>query len=208
MNIAKGSLYWARMYEEQIERGKDYAILQPAIVIQILDFVHITSTERFHTSYHVVEDQDGFRLSDVLELHLIEMPKFRKMMKQGHTIEQALRDPLKKWLLFLSMQREATFREGLEAMAMSDATIEKAFNLWESISKDPDNWAAYMNREMAIRDLNQMKLEGREEGREEERETIAVKLLTLGLPMQQIVTATGLSEDQIHVLEQRLHQPQ
>lgn len=48
------------------------------MVVQILDFVHIHSTERFHTSYRVREDVDGSQLTDELESRLVEMPKFRK----------------------------------------------------------------------------------------------------------------------------------
>ncbi len=208
--VKRTLLYWARMYDEQVQRGQDYAILKPAIVIQILDFVHITSTERFHTSYHVVEDQDGFRLPDmdILELHFIEMTKFHRLMENGHTINQALHDPLQKWLLFLLAQRDATFRKELEATRVSDSTMEKAFNLWEEISKDPENWAVYVNRDMAIRDLNQIKREGREEGKaegkQEERVTIASNLLKMGLSLQDVANATGLSKEQIEDVQQRL----
>ena len=50
--LQRSLLYWARAYDGQTERGKDYSILRPTLVIQILDFVFVHSTERFHTSYH------------------------------------------------------------------------------------------------------------------------------------------------------------
>jgi predicted transposase/invertase (TIGR01784 family) len=165
--VKRSLLYWSRLYDEQIQRGQDYGVLKPAIVIQIADFVLITSTERFHTSYHVVEDREGFRFTDDFELHVIEMPKFWDWLQNGHTVDEALKDPLQKWLLLLFAQRDERIREELEAITVSDTMMEKAFNLWEALSKDPENWAAYVNRDMAIRDMNQMKREALEEGREE-----------------------------------------
>ena len=41
---------------------------------------------------------------------------------------------------------------------------------------------------------------GRAEGRVEEKRDIAVKMLSLGLPMETISQATGLSEDEIRAL--------
>ena len=168
--VKRSLLYWSRLYDEQIQRGQDYGVLKPAIVIQIVDFALITSTERFHTSYHVVEDREGFRLTDDFELHVIEMPKFRNWLQNGHSIDEALRDPLQKWLLLLFAKRDERIREELEAITVSDTMMEKAFNLWEAISKDPENWAAYVNRDMALRDWHQMKREALEEGREEGRQ--------------------------------------
>ncbi|MHB1683957.1 MAG: Rpn family recombination-promoting nuclease/putative transposase [Bacilli bacterium] len=200
--VKRSLLYWARVYDGQTERGKDYGILRPTIVIQILDFVFVHSTERFHTSYHVTEDHDGFRLSNELELHLIEMPKFRRTVGD---IRAALHEPLQKWLLFLDADQDPTIREELEVLAMSDPTMEKAFNLWEAVSKDPENWAAYINRDMALRDLNQMKREAREEGIEEGKLETARNLLSMGLTIEQIVKATGLLASDVTKLQEERH---
>ncbi len=124
------------------------------------------------------------------------MPEFRQWIKNGHTIQQAIQDPLQKWLLFLSAQRDAVFRKELEAITVSDTTMEKAFNLWEAMSKDPENWAAYVKRDMAISDMNQMKREGHEagleEGRQEGHKDVAYKMLKKGMDIKDVVELTGL----------------
>ncbi|MHB1681655.1 MAG: Rpn family recombination-promoting nuclease/putative transposase [Bacilli bacterium] len=204
--VKRSLLYWARVYDGQTERGVDYGVLRPTIVIQILDFVFVHSTERFHTSYHVTEDQDGFRLSSELELHLIEMPKFRRAFRNT---SDALRDPLQRWLLFLDADQNPAIREELEVLAMSDPTMEKAFNLWEAVSKDPENWAAYINRDMAIRDLNQMKREAREEGLEEGKlegklET-AKAMLEDGLNVARVSRLTGIPIEELERLQEEHH---
>ena len=134
------------------------------------------------------------------------MPKFRRAFRNT---SDALRDPLQKWLLFLDADQNPVIREELEVLALSDPTLEKAFKLWEEVSKDPANWAAYVNRDMAIRDLNQMKKEAREEGRIEGKLEgkleIARNLLSMGSTIEQIVKVTGLSTSDVIKLEEEHH---
>jgi predicted transposase YdaD len=55
-----------------------------------------------------------------------------------------------------------------------DQILGKAINIRNEFMKDPDNYAAYLNREMEILDyksmMKQERSEGRAEGREEGRE--------------------------------------
>ncbi len=92
---------------------------------------------------------------------------------------------------------------------MFDPTMEKAFNLWEAVSKDPENWAAYINRDMAIRDLNQMKREAREEGLEEGKlegklET-AKAMLEDGLNVVRVSRLTGIPIEELERLQEEHH---
>ena len=84
---------------------------------------------------------------------------------------------------------------------MSDPTMEKAFNLWEAVSKDPENWAAYINRDMAIRDLNQMKREAREEGLEEGKLVTAKAMLEDGLDVGRVSRLTGIPIEELERLQ-------
>ena len=55
-------------------------------------------------------------------------------------------------------------------------------------------WDEQFYRSMAIK-------EGREEGRKEEKEEIAKKLLKLGLEINKIIEATGLTKEEIENLK-------
>ena len=88
---------------------------------------------------------------------------------------------------------------------MFDPTMEKAFNLWEAVSKDPENWAAYINRDMAIRDLNQMKREAREEGLEEGKLEAAKAMLEDGLDVVRVSRLTGIPIEELERLQEEHH---
>ncbi len=63
--------------------------VKQAITINIVNFRCFHSTERYHTAYHVTEDVDRFRLSDVLEIHFVEMPKFRQARKNRISLQRS-----------------------------------------------------------------------------------------------------------------------
>ena len=50
-----------------------YKELNPVIAINILNFDLFSLTDRFHTTYHLYEDMEKLKLTDVMEFHFIEM---------------------------------------------------------------------------------------------------------------------------------------
>ena len=80
------------MYEEQLGEGDDYAKLERTICINILNFKYL-STEVFHTGYRFKEMYTHEELTDVMELHFIEIPKLPK--------ESDEKDMLVAWTEFL-----------------------------------------------------------------------------------------------------------
>ena len=173
------------------------------------------STERYHTAYHVYEDVERFRLTDVLEIHFVEMPKFRRARK--NRLEEAAQNPLERWLLLLDASKNLRIRKELEVIAMADATMEHALSLWEEISQDKENYAAYVSRRKAIMDeMSQVRSaekkglekglrKGRQEGKLEGKLETARNLLAMRLTVDQIVKATGLSASDVEKLQEAHH---
>ena len=58
-----------------------YKELRPVIAINIMNFDLFSQTDRFHTTYHLYEDEDKFKLTNVMEFHFIEMAKLIKDWK-------------------------------------------------------------------------------------------------------------------------------
>ncbi len=204
--IAKrGLFYWATVYQGQAERGRSYGRLHPTIGVFVLDFNHF-STERFHTSYHVYEDVEHYRLSDDLQLHFVELPKL-----PVDTANSLADDPLTQWLWLLQAYDHPELFRYLEVKAMADETLHKAFTMWEEISRDPDNWAAYISRDKFLRDQVSIREEareegleeGRQEGRQEAQEEIALHLLAQGVDIDVIVKATSLSREKVEELQKQ-----
>ena len=94
---------------------------------------------------------------------------------------------------------------------MSDPVLNKAVNTWEFLRQDARERALYEDRRKALLDWNSSirtaKEEGREEGREEgERHralATARNLVGMGLSVQQIAQATGLSPAAVEQIRQQ-----
>jgi len=150
--------YWSRMYAEQLQEGEKYYKLEKTITINIMNFVLLEETKKYHTTYHLKEDEEGFQLTDLMEIHMIEVPKIINS-------EQKLDDKLVDWLLFL----EDPDNKNMEVLTMKNPKIKKAMSVLEFINSDREARELYEAREKDLRDrLGQIAF-AREEGREEGR---------------------------------------
>ncbi|WP_245183472.1 Rpn family recombination-promoting nuclease/putative transposase [Lentibacillus salicampi] len=161
-DMVKRSLYyWSKIYTERHEKGMSYHLLRPVIAINIMNFDLFSETERFHTSYHLYEDEGQFKLTNVMEFHFIEMPKLLKDWKADRL--DPWNDLLVRWLMLLGMidsrndeVYDEIYRE-LEAIAMSDDQLRDAFENWEELSMTQDQRLAYQSRLKQIMDEESFK---------------------------------------------------
>jgi hypothetical protein len=61
------------MYTGQIKAGDSYLKLKQCVTINIVDFP-CTPLNHLHTCHHLIEATSGHRLTDVLEVHFLELP--------------------------------------------------------------------------------------------------------------------------------------
>ncbi|MDR0680509.1 MAG: Rpn family recombination-promoting nuclease/putative transposase, partial [Dysgonamonadaceae bacterium] len=134
--------------------------------------INIVGTEflpidEVHSCFHLWEDNcKDFMLTDVLEIHFIDMVKFRRL--ENKDIEG---NPLHRWLAFFDKNTdESTLKKIIEM----DATIEKALRKIKHVLQDEDMLRIYEGREMAAMDyisgINYARQEGRQKGRQEGRQ--------------------------------------
>ena len=71
----RSAFYLSKMMVEQVGINKKYSNIRKCIGINILDFNYIKKTERFHTIYHISEDTEHIKFTDVMEWHIVELPK-------------------------------------------------------------------------------------------------------------------------------------
>ena len=222
-NMVKRTLYyWSLIYREQIAKNIDYGHLKKSITVNILNFRYLDSTDAFHTTYHVYEDEHHNRLSDVLEIHFVEMPKFRKAFHGKK--KEACQDTLGKWLMLLDASEDTEIQKELEVVAMTDSRIQEALNVWEEISRDPDNWAAYISRHKFIVDeisakAERQRLEADKQRLETEKQRLEAELaksnrqaafivsnlIQKGMSIADISAITGLSEEEVEVIRKQLN---
>jgi predicted transposase/invertase (TIGR01784 family) len=193
-NMDKRSLfYWSREYSRGLEAGQEYQELPAVIAVNIINFELMTETG-YHSIFHLWENSNKeVMLTDALEIHFVEMAKFRKVKEKD-----IRNDALQRWLAYLD--RESS--EGLVEEVMSmDRGIQRAQEMAEYVANNKEALHEYQMREMALSDwasgVNRARREGRQEGRQEEAQDIAKKLKNIGEPVDKIIKITGLSYDEI-----------
>ncbi|KJR45018.1 Signal transduction histidine kinase [Desulfosporosinus sp. I2] len=179
--------YWSKMYISQIKPGDTYDLLQKCITINIVDF-KCTPLKLLHSSYHLTEDATGYRLTDILEVHFLEIVKLADL-----EIPRDENDPIVEWMEFLDAKSKGV----IEMLAEKNKDIKKAYDILQIISKDEKARMLYDAREAELRDqLTRMKSE-KDKGRAEGRTEVAKNLLDMGFEIPKVALATGLSEEEV-----------
>ena len=144
-NMAERSLfYWAHMFlhNQSLLTAQNYKALKPAIAINVLDYNFLTSEKT--CSMYTLRDEENQRLTDVIELYFLEVPKLiKKPVKNMSNLE--------RWLGFLSRKWS---NEEKEAIAMEEPLIKDAINAVDRFFMDDASYMAYVNRQAAIWDYN------------------------------------------------------
>lgn len=189
--------YWSKMYTSQIKPGDTYDKLKKCVTINIVDF-KCTPLKKLYSSYHLTEDKTCYRLTDILEVHFLEIPKLF-----DEDIERDENDPIVQWMEFL----DAKSRGVIEMLAEKNKDIKKAYDLLQIISKDEKARMLYEARQAEISDqltrIKSAEQKGREEGATEKALRVAENLLKMGLNVEQIATAAELPMEKVIELKKK-----
>jgi predicted transposase/invertase (TIGR01784 family) len=153
--------YWSRDYSKSIDAGDDYAKLPNIIAINIVNYEFLPSIEDFHTSFHLREDaHTECILTEALEIHFIDMVKFRRLCSRDIT-----QNSLHRWLTFFDKHAKP---EIVKEVINMDMAIQKAYEKINFLSSDKEALRAYHMREMAMSDftsgINFARREGMQKG--------------------------------------------
>jgi predicted transposase/invertase (TIGR01784 family) len=196
-NMDRRSLfYWSREYTRSLGRGQDYLELPNVVSVNIVNFNSLPS-RGYHTTFHLWDDEEkSVMLTEALEIHFIEMPKFRALPEKD-----IRNDPLQRWLSWFDKDSPP---ELIEELINMDTGIERAAERAAYVAQDKEALRAYQMREMALSDytsgINYARREGRQEGRQERNFEIARKLKSIGVSVEKIIMATGIGEQEIKEL--------
>lgn len=183
-NMTKRTLfYWSKMFLKQLSRGEDYSELNKTITINLLDF-NLFDFEKFHSFYHLYEDELKVKLTDIMEIHFIEMKKFERT-------DKIMNDRLHNWISFINNPNG----EEIDNMAMADSDIKNARDILSVMSGDKQIKDLADLREKSLRD-EISRING---AREEARKEVAKNLLDV-LDDETIALKTGLDIEVIKKL--------
>ena len=166
--------YLSKMYTEQIKAGEDYDKLQKCIQVSILDHVLIQEDDKYYRCISFCDTETGERYSDMMEMHILELPKLPP--------EQKDETDLMQWMRFLGGKN----REDLKRMAEKNSNLQEAYDELDRLSADERKRLEYDARQKAIRDKNIPFKTGVERGRKD----IILSMLNAGMSIEQIAEIT------------------
>jgi predicted transposase/invertase (TIGR01784 family) len=123
INMRERSLfYWSEIFYKQLEKGESYDLLRKTICINLLEFKLIDDEVFWHT-YHMREDKTHELLTDMEEIHFLELPKMKKFSKKS---------PITWWLEYLKNPHSKT----VEEIGEFEPIIKEAVKMFDMITSD------------------------------------------------------------------------
>lgn len=202
-NMIKRSLYyWSKLYEGQLENGENYQKLSRTICINLLDF-NLLNHSKFHSVYRLKGCHTNEELTNVMELHFIELKKMQDVQRV-----EDVKSKLEAWLYFIN-QPDSELVQELEKVEIE---IKEAKAQLVRLSEDRKEGEQYeKRRESRLNEVSTLAyaeekgmVKGIEQGAKIEKIEIAKKLLDV-LDDETISLKTGLSLEEVKEIRKEQH---
>ena len=175
--------YTSKLITDQIGESDQYEKIKRVISIIITDHTLVKADETYHHLFGLYDVENKVMLTDILEIHTLEIPKARKLFDDTRD------EHLLNWMRFLDVKTE----EELQVLAQKSPAMKKATLRLLELSADEKARQLYEARLKEKRDNY-----ARERGAATQMQMdIARNMLKNGEPLEKIVMYTGLSEGQI-----------
>ena len=152
--IQRSLYYWSKLYEDQLNEDDRYDKLSRTICINILDFKYLKNN-RFHNGYRLKEIETNEELTDLQEIHFIEIPKLKKLSTEEEVI-----DMLEGWVEFLRDPESEVVRK----LEMTTREIREAKDELYRLSRNEKERELYFLREKSLKDEISALANAREKG--------------------------------------------
>lgn len=122
--------YWALAYKERLPKGEDYNELKPVVSILIANYEikQFKNINKYHTVWNLRESEYlSYILTKDMELHILEIPKIKKL---GIDLSK---DELALWLSFINNPRD---KEVIK-MVKKGSALDQAMKELKNLSGDP-----------------------------------------------------------------------
>lgn len=198
--------YWSKAYAESIQEAETYSSLKKTIVINIMGYNIITESDKIHTSFKVLEENDHFVLTEDLQIHYLELAKLPS--KEIEDLEG-----LELWLAFLKEAGKEDSENKLEELKERSEIMKEVINELDVISADERMREVYRAREKyrldMLSQLRQAEREAEEKGMEKGMEKGIEQGLEKGIKeakIDSLIKLLRIRFGEIPVeLEERIH---
>ena len=187
--IERSLFYWSRLFSGQLQSGIPYQKLERTVCINLLSF-DLLKTAEYHSCYVLKERERNEQLSDLLEIHFIELDKIKDIQDAGE-----IKTQLEAWLEFIKHPESQVSYE----LARRDETIREAKDGLLVLSCNEQFRLYYEVRLKALLDETSRLQTARDEGKIERDLEIATNLLDV-LDDETISLKTGLALNTVQQL--------
>lgn len=188
-NMIKRTLYyWSKLYTKQLGEDQNYAILNKTICINILNSNYLKEISNFHSSFRLKEISTNIELTNIKEIHFIELPKLKNNKEK---------DLLTAWCQFLNNPNS----EEVRSLENEIDEIKIAKDKLIEISANEEQRRLYELREKQLLDESSIMYTAKELGKEEKANEIAINMIKRNMPVELISEITKLSIDKIKLLK-------
>ena len=150
--------YWAGLYHGQLAQGGTYKSLRPVYSIHLLDFTLLKNEPGYQHVYELRERRSQHRLTEHLQLRIVEVPKF--LAERGALVTEG-----ERWLYYLA---KGHTMEKVDIQALEIPEINDADEKLQVLSQDRRLRVEYENRLKAKIDADSLftdyLIKGRREG--------------------------------------------
>ncbi|MCB1180319.1 MAG: Rpn family recombination-promoting nuclease/putative transposase, partial [Leptospiraceae bacterium] len=214
-DFAKRTLfYWSKLFSSTIEKGEEYEKIPKVYSFNFVNFNFLENTDHYHSVFKLKEiSNPEIQLTDALEIHIIELRKFRSNLS-------GLNNTLEEWLYTIK-QISTLEEEQMKSLQKKSPKIKKAINAVKFVSLDENSREYYEYHLKAELDYNSGingafrsgKEEGIKEGIEKgiakgetlAKEKTAISMLKKKLDIKLIQEITGISIKQLKELQKKVN---
>ena len=192
--VYRSLYYWAKCYVSNLRNNEKYNDLKQVIVINILDFNLLKDIDKEHSCYAIKELETNHILTNHLEMHFLELPKYLSSNSR-------LTDELDAWFYFLTTKEKK--EDIMEMLVKKNPIMKEVYDEYNKFvnTKDLfDNYTEYEKNYFDILALNEERIKGREEGIKETQISMARNMKNKNMDLNLISELTNLSIEEIKKL--------
>ena len=194
--------YWAKMYTSDFKAGESYDKLHRCIAINIIaDGFRLN--DAIHSEYLLQEKTAHTVLTDVLEVHFLDLQAAKRAKAEGKT--EGKQGQLINWLRFIG----ATNKEERAMVATMSPVLQMLNEKIDVLTLSPTERKLYESRMKLKSDITTISEtqfsagveRGLAEGSRQKALETARNLLVIGLSIENIAKATGLTVQEVETLK-------
>ena len=196
-NLKARSIYnLCDLHSSQSSKGKSYDKLIRSFQVMFCGYTVFPGRDSFINSFSIRHDTDNWLLHDGIRVLYIELSKLSEVLKKP---VNEMTD-MERFSVFLRYAANPDYREIVNKVIETKEGLTVAGELLMSISKDERERAIFRNRRIAMADQESNRITVVRNAEQSKALAIARNLLVVDVPLDKIVSATGITREELEKL--------